>query len=109
MSGLGRTFKPGPFYLGKAGSLFINIIALTYVLFITAVFIMPTAFPVTSTSLNWAPVAVGIVLVWTFGYWLLPVWGARHWFCGPPVAMEIASLKAGQHTPTGPASVKAQQ
>ena len=93
LAGFCRTFKPGPFYLGKTASLIVNTIALTYVLFITAVFIMPTAFPVTSTSLNWAPVAVGIVLIWTFGYWLLPFWGARHWFKGPPAALELASMK----------------
>ncbi|KAK9865548.1 hypothetical protein WJX84_006827 [Apatococcus fuscideae] len=87
------TFKPGPFYLGKKWSFIINVVALTYVLFITAVFIMPTAYPVNSQTLNWAPVAVGIVLVWTFGYWLLPVIGARRWFKGPPAALEIYALK----------------
>ena len=42
---------------------------------------------------NRAPVAVGIVLVWSFGYWFFPVIGARHWFKGPPVAMEVAAAE----------------
>lgn len=37
--------------------------------------------------------AVGIVLVWAFGYWYLPVIGARHWFKGPPVASEVAEYE----------------
>ncbi|KAK9801877.1 hypothetical protein WJX73_006005 [Symbiochloris irregularis] len=89
----GRRFKPGPIYTGHTISLIINVIGVLYVLFITAVFIMPTAFPVDSTTLNWAPVAVGIVLVWSFGYWYLPFIGARHWFKGPPVASEVAQYE----------------
>lgn len=41
-----------------------------------------------------APVAVGIVLVWAFGYWYLPFFGARHWFKGPPVASEVAAYES---------------
>lgn len=50
------------------------------VLFITVVFCLPTANPVTEQTLNYTPVAVGIVLVATLGSWVL--W-AHRWFKGP--------------------------
>ena len=38
----------------------------------------------TKENLNYAGVAVGVVLVFSLGWWLLPCgWGARHWFKGP--------------------------
>ena len=55
---------------------------------------------VTTLLLPRAPVAVGIVLVWSFGAWFCPVIGARHWFKGPPVAMEVA--EAQQQLFSGP-------
>ena len=45
--------------------------------------------------------AVGIVLVWAFGYWFLPVFGARKWFKGPPVAMEVAEAVSQMHPGPG--------
>lgn len=36
--------------------------------------------PVTSQTLNYAIVAVGIVLTYSFGFWIL---SARKWFIGP--------------------------
>lgn len=41
-----KAFQPGPFYLGTAG-IIIGWIAVGWVTFITAVFVMPTIFPVT--------------------------------------------------------------
>jgi hypothetical protein len=35
-------------------------------------------------TLNYAPVAVGIVLAISFLFWILPGIGACHWFTGPP-------------------------
>ena len=49
----GRRFKPGPIYTGKTVSFCLNVVAVTYVLFMTSIFIMPTAYPTTSTTLNW--------------------------------------------------------
>ncbi|RAO71161.1 uncharacterized protein BHQ10_007173 [Talaromyces amestolkiae] len=72
-------FAKGPFSLGKF-SWFIGLIACLWVLFITVVFCLPTANPVTEQTLNYTPVAVGIVLVATLGSWVL--W-AHRWFKGP--------------------------
>ena len=41
-----KEFQPGPFYLGSLG-LVIGWIAVAWVVFITAVFVMPLVFPVT--------------------------------------------------------------
>lgn len=48
--------------------------------FITIIFCLPNVNPVTSQTLNYTPVAVGIVAIWAFGTWFL--W-ARRWFKGP--------------------------
>lgn len=50
------------------------------------VFVLPTAYPVTSLTLNYSPVAVGIVLVGSLLVWFLPVVGARKWYHGAAAA-----------------------
>ena len=54
--------------------------------FITIVFCLPAANPVTSQTLNYTPVAVGIVAILTLGSWFL--W-ARTWFTGPIRQIEL--------------------
>ena len=61
-----------------------------WIVFISVVFCLPTANPVDSQTLNYTPVAVGIVAVWTFGSWFL--W-ARKWFTGP--IRQIEAERAG--------------
>jgi len=48
--------------------------------FITIIFCLPTANPVTSQTLNYTVVAVGIIAVFSLGSWFL--W-AHRWFVGP--------------------------
>ena len=57
--------------------------------FISIVLCLPTANPVTSQTLNYTPVAVGIVAVGAFGSWA--VW-ARRWFVGPKRQIEAEAL-----------------
>ena len=71
-------FKRGPFNLGKYGK-YISIVACLWICFIAIIFCLPTINPVTSQSLNYTPVALGIVALFAFGSWFL--W-ARHWFTG---------------------------
>jgi hypothetical protein len=56
-------------------------------MFITIVFCLPTVNPVTVQSLNYTPVAVGIVLVGILGSWFL---FAHKWFTGPIRQIELA-------------------
>ena len=69
-------FIKGPFNL-RAASRPIALVAVLWVMFITIVFCLPTANPVDSQTLNYTPVAVGIVALWTFCSWFLY---ARRWF-----------------------------
>ena len=74
-----RKFIKGPFHLGSF-SLPIAIIAVLWVFFISIVFVLPQINPVTSQTLNYSAVAVGIVATYSLGYWLI---SARWWFKGP--------------------------
>lgn len=74
-----QNFKKGPFNLGAA-SRWIALVAVLWIGFISIIFCLPTANPVTSQTLNYTPIAVGIVAAWAFGSWFL--W-ARRWFTGP--------------------------
>lgn len=73
-----RNFKRGPFNLGSASKP-LAIVACLWIAFITIVFCLPTENPITSQTLNYTPVALGVVGIFAFGSWLL--W-ARHWFTG---------------------------
>lgn len=64
----------------------INFANIFQVLFITVVFCLPTANPVTEQTLNYTPVAVGIVLVGTIGSWV--IW-AHRWFKGPMRQVDV--------------------
>jgi len=84
-----KHFKKGPFDLGIF-SRFCASIACLWCGFITVVFCLPETNPVTVSSFNYTPVAVGIVAVWTFGLWFL---SARKWFTGP--IRQIQAEQAG--------------
>ena len=73
-----RNFKRGPFNLRRASKP-VAIVACLWIGFITVVFCLPTTNPVTSQTLNYTPVALGVVGLFAFGSWFL--W-ARHWFTG---------------------------
>ena len=55
------------------------VLACLWILFISVVFCLPTVNPVSSGTLNYTPVAVGIVGLFAFGSWFL--W-AHKWFTG---------------------------
>ncbi|KAF2173268.1 hypothetical protein M409DRAFT_17211 [Zasmidium cellare ATCC 36951] len=74
-----QNFKKGPFNLG-AFSRPVALVATLWICFITIIFCLPNVTPVDSQTLNYTPVAVGIVLVATLGSWFL--W-AHRWFTGP--------------------------
>lgn len=74
-----KTFRKGPFNL-RFASRPIALVSTMWICFITIVFCLPEQNPVNSQTLNYTPVAVGIVALWAFGSWFL--W-ARRWFTGP--------------------------
>ncbi|GAA5854380.1 hypothetical protein JCM9279_001027 [Rhodotorula babjevae] len=83
-----RTLR-GPFHLGKL-SRPVALISTAYVIFITVVFCLPTANPVDINTLNYAPVAVGIVLVWVF----------VSWFCGMRRVFRAPTQDSSMTAPT---------
>lgn len=84
-----RNFIRGPFNL-RFASKPVAIIACLWTVFITVAFCLPTQDPVNTQTLNYTPVAIGIVGAWTLGSWVL--W-ARRWFVGPR-AMVLAESTA---------------
>lgn len=78
----GEKFQRGPWHLGR-WSYLIGWIAVVWIAFIAILFILPQVSPGnTLTTFNYSIVAVGVVVLYAGGYWLL---SARHWFKGPKV------------------------
>ncbi|KAF9467523.1 APC amino acid permease [Collybia nuda] len=74
-----KKFVRGPFHLGLF-SFPVAIAAIAWIAFISIAFILPQINPVDSQSLNYAIVAVAIVITYSVGFWLI---SARKWFSGP--------------------------
>ena len=90
---LGSEFVRGPWHLGR-WSRPIGIIAVTWVVFITILFMLPTASPVTWKTFNYTVIAVVAVLGFAAIYWVV---SARKWFTGPKVqgsADELAAIES---------------
>ncbi|MFJ8964657.1 amino acid permease [Lentzea sp. NPDC102401] len=77
----GDRFQRGPWHLGR-WSRPIGVIAVAWVLFITVLFMLPQASPVTAKTFNYTPIAVLVVLGFAGIWWLV---SARKWFTGPKV------------------------
>ncbi|MDQ6917841.1 MAG: amino acid permease [Candidatus Dormibacteraeota bacterium] len=90
----GGSFVPGPWQLG-AWSRPIGIIAVVWIAFIAILFCLPQVAPGnTVITFNYAPVAVGVVLLFSGGWWLV---SAKNWFKGPKVqgsSEELARIEA---------------
>ncbi|GKV47308.1 hypothetical protein SLEP1_g54220 [Rubroshorea leprosula] len=74
-----KSFVPGPFNLGRYGIL-VGWIAVLWVITISVLFSLPVAYPITSETLNYTPVAVCGLLILTVSSW---IFSARYWFRGP--------------------------
>jgi hypothetical protein len=60
----------------------VGIIAVTWVVFITVLFVLPAASPITWKTFNYTIVALAAVLGFAGIWWLT---SARNWFTGPRV------------------------
>jgi amino acid permease (GABA permease) len=90
---LGSAFVRGPWHLGR-WSAPIGIISIIWVVFITILFMLPTASPITWKNFNYTVIAVVAVLGFAGIYWAV---SARKWFTGPRVqgsAEELAAMEA---------------
>jgi len=90
----GSRFEQGPWNL-RQWSAPVGWIAVAWIAFIAILFVLPQAAPGnTLTTFNYAPVAVGVVLLYSGGYWFL---SARNWCKGPKVQgtkEELAKIEA---------------
>ncbi|KAF6254993.1 amino acid/polyamine transporter I [Scenedesmus sp. NREL 46B-D3] len=84
-------FQRGPFHLGRWSKLVAGI-AFAWACIAVIMFVLPQVYPVTAavsaaaaSSLNYAPVAVGLVLCVSLGWWFAD---ARKWFTGPRKTVE---------------------
>ncbi|HEY5822364.1 MAG TPA: amino acid permease [Propionibacteriaceae bacterium] len=65
---LNPEFKPGPWNLGRWSPL-IGWVAVVWVVIICILFVLPPVAPVTSETFNYAPIAVLVVLIFSFVSW----------------------------------------
>jgi amino acid transporter len=92
----GDAFVPGRWNLGKWGKP-VATIAVVWTVFICIMLMMPQFAPAGSKLidyLNYAPIAVGLVIGFAGIYWLV---SARKWFKGPKVMGTSEELKAIEH------------
>ncbi|KAJ7641715.1 APC amino acid permease [Roridomyces roridus] len=82
-------FVRGPFHLGRA-SYPVAVISVLWIAFISIAFILPQINPVDAQTFNYSIVAVGIVIFYSGGLWIL---SARKWFTGP--VRQIAAEEMG--------------
>src|SRR5216684_6218922 len=88
----GASFKRGPWHLGR-WSYLVGTIAVVWVIFITILFMLPTASPIGWGNFNYTVVAVVVVLGFAGIYWAV---SAKNWFTGPKVqgsAEELAAIE----------------
>jgi amino acid transporter len=61
-------FEPGPWHMGKAG-FFVNAWACLWTLFVSIIFILPTARPVTADTMNYAAAFLVLIIGGSTVYW----------------------------------------
>jgi amino acid transporter len=89
----GENFKRGPWHLGR-WSYVVGWIAVTWVVIIFFLFMLPQFGPIGWTTFNYACIAVAVVIGFAGIYWLV---SARKWFTGPRVQGTPEELAAIEH------------
>ncbi|AXK37391.1 amino acid permease [Streptomyces armeniacus] len=72
-------FQPGPWHLGRYGRL-VGAVAVVWIVFSNVLFMLPHSSPITPRTFNYAPVALGVVLLVATVWWFAT---ARRRFQGP--------------------------
>jgi len=85
----GSDFVGGRWSLGRWSPI-IGWLGVIWVAFIVILFMLPQFSPINWHSFNYAPIAVGVVILYAGGYWLL---SARKWFTGPRAQGDLADLQ----------------
>ena len=87
----GKSWEGGRWSLGKWSPL-VGWVGILWVAFIAVLFMLPEVSfsTINRDNFNYAPMAVGVVLLFSGGYWLL---SARKWFKGPKTQGDEAQLQ----------------
>jgi len=80
-------------------SLPIAAVASVWLLFASAIFMLPQAYPITTDNNNYAPAAVGGILLAALAAWLV---SARHWFAGPLIDVDNSDAVKTKYWITDP-------
>jgi len=96
-------FVRGPFYLGKL-SYPIAVVSTLWISFMLIVLCLPELNPVNSKTLNYTPVAFGVVLVYALGFWVI---SARKWYPSSTLKVRVMcdSIVVGKDLMTSGRSV----
>jgi hypothetical protein len=88
----GKRWVGGRWTLGRWSPL-VGWVGIIWVAFISVLFMLPTVTlsQINRDNFNYAPIAVGVVLVFSGGYWFL---SARKWFTGPKSQGDEAALNS---------------
>jgi amino acid permease (GABA permease) len=93
-------FTPGPWSLGRWSAL-VGWVGVAWVGIIVILFMLPEAGPLSAISwstFNYAPIAVGVVLLFSGGWWVL---SARKWFTGPRAQGDLEAIEASLEAAAG--------
>ncbi|KAK0228875.1 APC amino acid permease [Armillaria fumosa] len=95
----GKTIRPGPFRLGRL-SLPITVIAVTWMTFMTVVFMFPLTPSPGVDNMNYTAVTdfAGGVLILAIVYFYFPKYGGINWFTGPVTTVEIPGVQVKNDT-----------
>ena len=83
-------FIDGPYTLGRWRKP-INIIAISWVSFISVVLFFPPIKPVTAENMNYATCVAGFIGLFSLSWWFI---GARHQYTGPRIKDLLQSIGA---------------
>ena len=67
----------------------VGLIAFIWLMFTSVIFMLPGIYPITSVTLNYAPVAIGGVLLLIAAAWVL---SAQFWFSGPKIEVDNSDI-----------------
>jgi amino acid permease (GABA permease) len=84
----GKQWKGGRWSLGRWSPL-VGGLGIAWVAVIAVLFMLPEFSPINRDTFNYAPIAVGVVLLFSGAYWLF---SARKWFTGPRTQGDEARL-----------------
>lgn len=76
-------FIPAKWNLGRASGV-VAAISSVWICYLFVVLLLPQVYPVSGTTLNYAPVMIGFITLVSLVGWVLPFnLGGKYWFKGP--------------------------